>query len=149
MKNILLTAVILLLGFQLQAQENRRERIKSLKIAYLTEKLELTPEEAAEFWPAYNEYENKEFELRTTLKNTLREISGKSPEELSEQEAIQLQKRVLALRKEIDQTETRFLEKSPELIGVKKTLYLEVYEEQFRRELFKKLQERKSGRKAN
>jgi len=32
------------------------ERIKSEKIAFFTDKLELTPEEAQVFWPVYNEY---------------------------------------------------------------------------------------------
>ena len=36
------------------AQEGRAERLKSLRIALITEALELTPEEAQTFWPVYN-----------------------------------------------------------------------------------------------
>ncbi len=36
------------------AQEERAERLKSLRIALITEALELTPEEAQTFWPVYN-----------------------------------------------------------------------------------------------
>jgi len=35
-------------------QESRAERLKSLRIALITEALELTPEEAQAFWPVYN-----------------------------------------------------------------------------------------------
>ncbi len=147
MKNILITTLVLLLAFQVEAQENRRERIKSLKVAYLTEKLELTPEEAAEFWPAYNEYENLVFDLKASLGQTLREIARKDPEKVSEKEAIDAQKRVVALRKEIAQTEISFREYAPELLGAKKALYLDIYEERFKRELLKKLQDRRQGQK--
>ena len=33
--------------------------IKVKKIAYITESLELTPDEAEKFWPIYNEFESK------------------------------------------------------------------------------------------
>jgi len=36
------------------SQESRAERLKSLRIALITEALELTPEEAQVFWPVYN-----------------------------------------------------------------------------------------------
>ena len=37
-------------------QRNNGGRIESLKIAYLTNKLSLTPDEAQKFWPVYNKY---------------------------------------------------------------------------------------------
>ena len=32
----------------------KREQIKALKIAYITDELKLTPEEATKFWPLFN-----------------------------------------------------------------------------------------------
>lgn len=40
------------------------EKIKSLKVAFLTDKLSLTPEEAEKFWPVYNSCEKDAFEAR-------------------------------------------------------------------------------------
>lgn len=34
-------------------------KIKSMKVAYITNELDLTPEEARKFWPVYNEWQNK------------------------------------------------------------------------------------------
>ena len=34
----------------------RLEKIQALKIAYITQKLKLTPAEAEKFWPVYNQY---------------------------------------------------------------------------------------------
>ncbi len=36
-----------------------REKMNSYRVAFLTERLNLTPAEAEEFWPVYNEYRNK------------------------------------------------------------------------------------------
>lgn len=39
-----------------QMGENK-EKLKAHKIAYITERLQLTPDEAEKFWPVYNEHE--------------------------------------------------------------------------------------------
>ena len=38
-------------------REERTEKVQALKIAFITQKLELTTEEAQKFWPVYNRYE--------------------------------------------------------------------------------------------
>jgi hypothetical protein len=38
-------------------KENRTEKVQALKIAFITQKLELTSAEAQKFWPVYNRYE--------------------------------------------------------------------------------------------
>jgi hypothetical protein len=55
MKRYLLI-LLLVLGslFNVHAQDG--ERLQALKIAYLTRKLDLSPEEAQRFWPIYNKY---------------------------------------------------------------------------------------------
>jgi len=39
------------------------EKYKAMKVSFMTEKLELTPAEAQQFWPIYNEFEKKLFEF--------------------------------------------------------------------------------------
>lgn len=57
--------LFLALSFQAAAQDRdeHREKIKALKTAYITEGLNLTPREAQEFWPIYNEFEKKRRQL--------------------------------------------------------------------------------------
>ncbi|MGI8581437.1 MAG: hypothetical protein ACR2KX_04560 [Chitinophagaceae bacterium] len=43
---------------QNESKEKRSEKIQALKIAFITQKLELTSDEAQKFWPVYNRYEN-------------------------------------------------------------------------------------------
>jgi len=48
---------MLLLQTRAQDENDQRGgRIEALKIAYLTKKLTLSPEEAQKFWPIYNNY---------------------------------------------------------------------------------------------
>jgi hypothetical protein len=54
MKKMLLYLSFFLAGYSLQAQNGNR--LEALKIAYITKKLDLSPEEAQRFWPVYNQY---------------------------------------------------------------------------------------------
>src|SRR4029077_7532326 len=38
-------------------KEDRAQKIQALKIAFITQKLELSADEAQKFWPVYNRYE--------------------------------------------------------------------------------------------
>lgn len=57
----------------LHAQDRRRdnpemfEKIKAEKISFFTSKLDLTPAEAQEFWPVYNEFEKKRFDIKRQI----------------------------------------------------------------------------------
>jgi hypothetical protein len=67
MKKFLLYICFALLGFTTAAQttdaadeqpnEKRQEKIKALYVAYITQKLSLTPDEAQKFWPVHAQYE--------------------------------------------------------------------------------------------
>ena len=64
MKKIYLFVMIFLgviLGVTAQENDTRNDggRIQAFKIAYLTKKLNLSPEEAQRFWPIYNKYESE------------------------------------------------------------------------------------------
>lgn len=63
MKKFVLILAIFFSGFTvLFAQDNndpRGERIQALKIAFITQKLDLTANEAQKFWPVYNQYDQE------------------------------------------------------------------------------------------
>ncbi len=71
MKHFLLIMIFALCGFtySLPAQNiktERTEKVQALKIAFITQKLELTSDEAQKFWPVYNRYET---EIKQVMKN--------------------------------------------------------------------------------
>ena len=64
MKNLLFSTLIFLLPITLLAQRPKSEEIESLKIAYFTQKLDLSPDEAKVFWPIYNDMQSEQNALR-------------------------------------------------------------------------------------
>ena len=52
-----------ILSFKAQGKKGSREKIKALKVAYLTEQLNLTSSEAEKFWPIYNRFEKERYKL--------------------------------------------------------------------------------------
>ncbi len=60
---ILCTAVMLPAQPPMMNKE-ARERIEAQRIAFITDQLHLTPDEAARFWPIYNEYKDGLKDLR-------------------------------------------------------------------------------------
>lgn len=56
MKKILLLSILTLFSVATMAQDEARKKIEAAKIALITERLELSPEQAEKFWPVYNEY---------------------------------------------------------------------------------------------
>jgi len=71
MKKYLLIITIILGSFSFVSAQNgqRAEKIQQLKIAFITQKLQLTSAEAEKFWPVYNNYDNEIKQLRSTNKN--------------------------------------------------------------------------------
>lgn len=72
-KLILINLFTVFFIFVLAAQEKHGpgpeifEKIKAEKISFFTSKLDLTPAEAQAFWPVYNEYEKKKFDIQRKI----------------------------------------------------------------------------------
>lgn len=66
MKRIILFSLLLIgaLAVTFGQERNPREQIEAAKIALITERLALTPEQAQKFWPIYNEYSQKQELIR-------------------------------------------------------------------------------------
>ncbi|MGN0188515.1 MAG: hypothetical protein ACI395_03260 [Candidatus Cryptobacteroides sp.] len=91
----LVAAAVLFMAIPSFAQEGRgkrdegwKDRMKSEKIAFLTNELSLTPEEAQVFWPVYNqgweERDKSHFEVMQAYRALEQAVSdGKSDKELS------------------------------------------------------------------
>lgn len=103
-----------------QAQGNRGEKIEALKIAFITEKLQLTTNEAKQFWPVYNSYEKEIQELKT---------SGRGGDVLENEE------KLLAIRK-------KYKPSFEKILGPTKMNQLFQVEKDFRNLLIKRLKNR-------
>ena len=70
--------LLLLICYNINAQRSPRERVKAFKIAYITEQLDLTPQEAQKFWPIYNEHEENMEKVNKREKNLIRDLRQQS-----------------------------------------------------------------------
>jgi len=125
-------------------RKHDHEKIKSLKIAFLTERLDLSNSEAEAFWPVYNAHEKKLNELRKTERS---EVRGKLKEldAISEAEAEKLFEKIVALEKEKNNEQQSFLKKIKGILSAKKTMLLMKAEEDFKKRLIQQYRKRRGG----
>lgn len=143
-KRALILLTLILTAFGLQAQGQARDRIKTLKVAFITEKIGLTSEEAQAFWPIYNKHEEALETIRRKERMELRsQIS--SAESLSESESEALLDKMLALQNERHREEQDFMANIRKVIPAKKALLLIKAEEDFKRQLLQQYRKRKGG----
>lgn len=69
--------------------KEKKDQIKAMKVAFLTSELNLTSVEAEKFWPVYNAYDDKQFELRhQKMKTYARKLNDGSLDNMSDREAL-------------------------------------------------------------
>lgn len=135
--------ICFLISLHSKAQLKKRavEKIRALKIAHITSKLDLTEQEAMQFWPIYNSYNKKMMELRRKRFNSIKEqIKYEAKlEDLNEAEAEAKVKNIINLEEKRYKTKKDFLAKIHGIISYKKILQLEIAELEFNRKLLRKL----------
>ena len=110
--------------------KQKKEQVKSLKVAFITNELNLTPDEAAKFWPLYNAFEDKQHEIRAQkLKGYLDRIDDESFDNVSEKEAATLLAQMESTEEELHQAKKKFIASLKGVISPLKILKLKKAEE--------------------
>jgi hypothetical protein len=142
MKKITLTLLLMIgligLGFAQQFRggmsDADREKLESAKIAFITNRLDLSADQAKEFWPIYNEYEKKKFETRTRLMREGYRMSNRGQNDLSAQQSEELIKMHLKSREEDLSNEKAYIEQLKGVITGRQILRLLSIDESFLRD---------------
>lgn len=140
----------LFIGLQLFSQERgSNDKIKALKVSYITEKLELTSQEASKFWPLYNKFEKERYNLyhveRADMKKKIDGLGG--IDKLTEKQAEAFTNDMLALEKLTFETNVRYQNALKKVISYKKIVKLQIAERDFNRQLFRRYKNRKTKNK--
>ena len=143
----LIPIFILLISFSAFAQENGRmkERIKAQKIAFITEKLELTSKEAQGFWPIYNEFEAKTDKIKNEDLRAIRTKMRKDPG-MSETEASELIVKLIKAEEDLHAAKIKLVNDLKTVISSVKILKLKAAEEQFNKKLLERLRDMRERR---
>ncbi|GAB5472790.1 MAG: hypothetical protein Mars2KO_08890 [Maribacter sp.] len=144
-KKLLLVIAFLALTSTFYGQRRPdREKLKSLKIAFLTERLDLSNDEAEAFWPAYNKHEER---MNGFRKIERQEIRSKAMDfdALTEKEAEELLSKQMSLEAEKQAEQQAFVKKMKGILSAKKTIILLKSEEDFKRKLIQQYRQRRNG----
>lgn len=148
--NTLFTTVLVLffalsLNAQIKFRKENRSKIKALKIAYITEQLDLSEKEAEKFWPIYNAHENTIHKLRmeegNKLRKNVREKGGITS--LTEKESEALLAKLMDIEQQVFKANQSLRKKLMKFLSPKKILKLEYAERGFKKEMFNRLRKRR------
>lgn len=143
-KKLLVVLTFVLSAISSYAQDPVRDHIKTLKIAFITEQLGLSPKEAQAFWPVYNQYEEKQENFRRKEHLELK-AQTKTVENMTPEAASALLEEFINLQKEKYEAEQNFITKISPIISPQKTLLLLEAEKAFKKRLFQQYRKRHSG----
>ncbi|MFN7045484.1 MAG: sensor of ECF-type sigma factor [Flavobacterium sp.] len=149
MKTKFLFPIIFLLVASLswaQDHKEKREKVKALKVAYISEQLELTSEEAQKFWPIYNTFDEKQMELRhEKMRAILDRFQPGNVDKLTEKEASVLLVQMEKIEEDLFQLRKKFIKDLQGVVSAKKIIKLKKAEEDFNREMLKQMREKRKG----
>lgn len=147
-----LIALLFFVSFSLLAQGKKmlekKEEIYALKVAFINNKLPLTSSEAEKFWPIYNAFEDKQFELKHEKSLVfLKKMDNETLNKMSEKEAAALLSKMESAEEEIFQMRKKLIINLKPILSQVKLIKLKKAEEEFNKKLL--LQYMKKGPRKN
>jgi hypothetical protein len=127
-----------------QLPEDRRQEIKAQKTAFLTQRMDLTPEEAQKYWPVFNQFDKEIEANRKEMRDIRKEMKETG---MSDADAAKsLDHMLAALQKELD-IRKQYTGEFKKVVGASKTLRMFKAEKDFNRELVKRIRDRMEDRR--
>lgn len=136
--NKILLIIILFFSIHSFAQsqmEEKKEQIRALKVGFITNELALTTDEAAKFWPIYNAYDDKQFEIRHQKMKAFKQRMDADLEKMSEKEAAALLAQMENTEDELYQMRKKFVTNLKGILPSTKIIKLKKAEDDFNRKL--------------
>ena len=121
--------------------DKKREKIEVQKIAFITKQLDLTPEEAQKFWPVYNQFSDARKQLHEQHKKNRKNIDDLSDSEIEQI----IDNHIILDQKELD-IKKKYHAEFKKVLSNKKIAKLYHSEDQFKRELLKRIKGEKGKR---
>ncbi|RSK43549.1 hypothetical protein [Hymenobacter perfusus] len=118
-----------------QRRQERLSQLENARIAYLTEQVALTPDQAQKFWPLYNEFTAK----RRDLSRRLRQLRPANTDGLSDQQIRESLNQSFVLRQQEITLEKEYFERFQRVISVRQVGRLALAERQFTKEVLKRV----------
>lgn len=140
-KHILLGLLGLMLCLPGLGQNGQNaQSVESIRIAYITRQLNLTPEEAQQFWPVYNQYQDELKALRKDRRKDLQPTNSQFST-MSDQEVEEAVENLVLLKQREHDLFLKYHEEFKKVLPIRKVGKLYKAENDFREKLLKRIQE--------
>jgi hypothetical protein len=121
-----------------------KEKLETQKIAFITQKLNLTIEESQIFWPVYNEFTNKKQQIQTKRRDMLKNIA-QNFKTMPDAEIEKASDVIVALEMEEATLAQEYHAKFKKALPIKKVLKYYQAENQFKKFLLRELKNRQDN----
>lgn len=128
---------------QKEKEQQRREKIYAMKVAYITQRLAFTSNESEKFWPVYREYQDARTALQKKYRPSIKLSDATALAALSDTDAANLIDAELEKDKKLLELKQEYITSFVKIIGAKKVLMLQLAEKEFNKLLLEKLKDRK------
>jgi hypothetical protein len=121
---------------------SQKEKIESFKIAFFTRQMQLTPQEATVFWPLYNQY-MESIDIQKSNRRKSLQVTKELLDSMSDDEVNKLiDNRLLQAETALNERK-EFVTSLRKVLPAKKVAQYFKAEEQFKKKLMEKMNERK------
>lgn len=132
---------------KVQAQDPQKvqsinEKIEARKIALITQRLELSPEQAAKFWPIYRELSQKQRDIKSDFQQQRRSFN---PNTASDEEMKKMIDLGLKVKERQLNLEREYSERMRQVITNRQIVNLRRAEEEFRQRLLERIQKQRQN----
>ena len=142
LKTLFIIMLCPLFIFSQNISEEKRKKIESQKIAFITKALDLSSEEAQVFWPVYNDFSDE----MKTIRKKRREVFSKARKNrssLTEKEIGIIIDERLKMEQETLDLKVKYNKEFQEVISNKQISALYHAEEEFKKELLRRIKKGK------
>lgn len=126
-----------------QNQEETLQKIENAKIALITKRLDLTSEQAQQFWPIYNEYFERQKEIRSTFIDAKKGLNTATATEEQNKQLLELG---LKVKEQQIQLERDYSNRMMNVISSRQMVELRKAESDFRQMLVERIRNQNMDR---
>jgi Spy/CpxP family protein refolding chaperone len=140
MKHLLITLLLLTtVSLGRASAQNDNQRIESAKIGYITNRLNLTTEQAPQFWATYNEYNGKKKDLNRKVRQLMGENSKQGALKMNDSDVLNQLKDINTSKQKIADLDDEYMPRFLKVITPPQLQELYKAERDFNRRLLEKL----------
>jgi len=129
-------------------RKERYERMQSRKIAFMSNKVELSPDQAQVFWPIYNKYNSEIRSIRDSSKNIMRKYKN-NKSSMNNDELGQVIDVMLKTEQRYLEIKIKYVKEFYNIISNRQMIELYDAEEAFKKDLLKRIKKGNSKKPSN